>query len=184
MLNRRWEEYRNVPEFQPQGCSAQCIDASERILPRPVITKFDGNPMNFRTFERQFEAHIVKKTQSDEMRLLFLLQHCEPRVRQRIEHFTSKHPSDGYRLAWNTFHEYGQPHVIAQCCEQQLKEVADVRTNDPDGLLKLSVLMDKCRTSLQNFKHASNIDSMEVMLAVVKKLPIQMREVGRNVDFD
>ena len=30
--------------------------------------------------------------------------------------------------------------------------------------------------SLQNFKHASNIDSMEVMLAVVKKLPVQMRE--------
>jgi len=36
--------------------------------------------------------------------------------------------------------------------------------------------MDKCRSSLQNFKHASNIDSMEVMLAVVKKLPVQMRE--------
>jgi len=103
--------------------------------------------MNFRTFEWQFEAYIVKKTQSDEMRLLFLLQHCEPRVRQRIENFTSKDPSNGYRLAWNTlFHEYGQPHVIAQCCEQQLKEVADVRANDPGGLLKLSVLMDKCRT--------------------------------------
>jgi len=142
-----------------------------------VITKFDGNPMNFRTFKRQFEAYIVKKTQSDEMRLLFLLQHCEPRVRQRIEHFTSKDPIDGYRLAWNTlFYEYGQPHVIAQCCEQQLKEVADVRANDPGGLLKLSVLMDKCHTSRQNFKHTSNIDSVEVMLAVVKKLPVEMRE--------
>jgi len=100
-----------------------------------VITKFDGNPMNFWTFKRQFEAYIVKKTQSDEMCLLFLLQHCEPRVRQRIEHFTSKDPSDRYR---NTlFHECGQPHLIAQCCEQQLKEVADVRADDPDGLLKL-----------------------------------------------
>ena len=36
-LNRRWEEHRNVSEFQPQACSAQCIDASERILPRPVM---------------------------------------------------------------------------------------------------------------------------------------------------
>ena len=142
-----------------------------------MITKFDGNPMNFRTFKRQFEAYIVKKTQSDEMRLLFLLQHCEPRVRQRIEHFTSKDPIDGYRLAWNTlFYEYGQPHVIAQCCELQLKEVADVRANDPGGLLTLSVLMDKCHTSRQNFKHTSNIDSVEVMLAVVKKLPVEMRE--------
>jgi len=55
--------------------------------------------------------------------------------------------------------------------------------------------MDKCRTSLQNFKHASNIDSMEMMLAVVKKLPVQMREkwvetstsieceTGRRVNF-
>jgi len=159
MLNCHWEEHRNVPEFQPQGCSSLCvIDASERILPRPVITKFDGNLMNFRTFERQFEAYIIKKAQSDEMRLLFLLQHCKPQVRQRIEHFTSKDPSDGYRLAWNTLlHEYSQPHVIAKCCEQQLKEVADVRANDPDGLLELSVLMDKCHKSL-------------------KKLPVQMRE--------
>ena len=51
-----------------------------------------------------------------------------------------------------------------------------MRANDPDGLLKLSVLMDNCRTSLQSFKHASDIDSMEVMLAVAKKLPVQMRE--------
>jgi len=33
----------------------------KRFLPTPVITKFDGNPMNYKTFMRQLEVHIVQR---------------------------------------------------------------------------------------------------------------------------
>jgi len=111
------------------------------------------------------------------MRLLFLLQHCKPDVRENIERFTYKDPTKGYRLAWQTlFVRNGQPHVIAQWCEQQLKKAPDVKPHDPKSLTKLSVLMDKCLTYMQGIVCVSRVDSMEVMLAVLKKLPASLQE--------
>jgi len=125
---------------------------------------------------RQFEAHIAQRTRTDELRLLFLLQHCEPAVRDKIERFTSVNPCEGYRMAQNElFYEYGQPHVIAQRCEQELKALSDVRPHDSDSLMKLSVLMNKCCTSLEGVANTSSVDTMDVMTSIVKQLPVPIR---------
>ncbi|XP_078495525.1 uncharacterized protein LOC144750934 [Ciona intestinalis] len=155
----------------------QTTDVGERFLPRPVIEKFSGDPMGYWTFVRQFDTHITKKTQGDDLRLLYLIQHCEQNVREKISHLTSKPPHIGYRTAWNTLHEeYGQPHVIARCCEEHLKDASKVNEFDNVGLKKLSVLMDKCCTSLHDVKQSSSVDSMEVMLSVIRKLPPVLHE--------
>ena len=73
------------------------------------------------------------------------------------------------------FYEYGQPHVIAQRCEQELKALSDVRPHDSDSLMKLSVLMNKCCTSLEGVANTSSVDTMDVMISIVKKLPIPLR---------
>jgi len=133
--------------------------------------------MSYQSIVLRFTAYIPKKTQTDDMRLLFLLQYCKPDVRENIERFTFKDPTDGYRLAWQTlFERYGQPHVIAQCCEQHLKKAPDVKQHDPESLTKLPVLMDKCLTSMQGIGCVSSVDSMKVMLAVLKKLPVSLQE--------
>jgi len=122
-----------------------------------------------------FEAHITQKTKTDELHL-FLLQHCQNAVRDKIEHFTSVNPCDGQRMAQNElFYEYGQPHVIAQCCEQELKALADVRPRDSNSLMKLSVLMNKCCTSLESVANTSSVDMMDVMISIVEKLPVPLR---------
>ena len=132
--------------------------------------------MNYKTFLRQFEAHIAQKTRIDEMCLLYLLQHCEPVVRDKIERFTSVNPCEGYRMAQNElFYEYGQPHVMAQRCEQELKALAGARPHDSDSLMKLSVLMNKCCTSLEGVANTSSVDTMDVMISIVKKLPVLLR---------
>jgi len=123
---------------------------------------------------RQFEAHIAQKTRTDELRLLFLLQHCEPAVRDKIERFMSVNPCEGYRMAQNElFYEYVQPHVIAQRCEQELKALSDVRPHDSDSLMKLSVLMNKCCTSLEGVANTSSVDTMDVMISMLKRCPFR-----------
>ena len=151
-LNRYNERgFRNTPEvgnhcgtYQQRADLYPCrgdidySDVGERFLPRPVMTKFDGNLMNYKTLMRQFEAHIAQRTRTVELRL-FLLKHCVPAVRDKIERYMSVNPCDGYRMAQNElFYEYVQPHVIAQRCEQELKALADVRPHDSDSLMKLS----------------------------------------------
>jgi len=100
--------YQQRADLYPRRGDIDYPDVGGRFLPRPVITKFDGNPMNYKTFMRQFEAHIAQRTRTDDLRLLFLLQHCEPAVRDKIERFTSVNPCEGYRMAQNElFYEYG-----------------------------------------------------------------------------
>nr|CAB3263156.1 uncharacterized protein LOC104265735 [Phallusia mammillata] len=162
-------------------------EVGERFLPRPVVKKFDGDPMNYWSFVRQFDVYIAKKSRSDDMRLLFLQQHCEPHICEKLERFNAKDPSEGYKLAWQTLHEeYGQPHVIAQRCEQHLKASPVVETHDPDGLMKLSVLLDKCCTALHDIRYASSVDSMEIMLTVARKLPVPLRDewIARATDIE
>jgi len=141
-VQQRFDYYDTHPELFPESRAINSTDpwdriVQERSLPRPIMTEFDGNPMNYQSFVRQFTAYIAKNTQTDDMRLLFLLQHCKPDVRENIERFTFKDPTEGYRLVWQTlFERYGQPHVIAQCCEQHLKKAPDVKPAQKQQLLK------------------------------------------------
>ena len=168
--------YQQRADLNPRRGDIDFPDVGERFLPRPVINKFDGNPMNYETFIRQFEAHIAQKTRTDEMRLLYLLHYCEPAVREKIERFTSVNPCEGYRMAQSKlFYEYGQRHVIAQRCEQELKALTDGGPHDSDSFMKLSVLMNKCCSSLEGVANTSSVDTMDVMISIVKKLPVPLR---------
>jgi len=90
-----------------------------------------------------------------------------------------KDPTEGDRLAWQTlFERYGQPHIIAQYCEQHLKRAPEVQSHDPESLTNLSVLMDKCFTPMQGIGRVSSVDSIEVMLTVHKKLSVSCRKNG------
>ena len=78
--------------------------------PRPEIPIFDGDPLSYWTFIRSFETHIAQRMPADAARLVYLLQHCSPRVRKNLEHF-SQNLEAGYRLAYESlFNDYGQPH--------------------------------------------------------------------------
>ena len=183
------------PQPQPrEGCyfgvesqEPSMAGMGERLLPRPTIEKFDGDPMNYWTFVRQFNAHIMRKVEGDDLRLLFLIQHCEPKVRTKIDHLTSKPHSVGFRMAWNIlFEEYGRPHEIARCCEEHLRNSPKVHDHDREGLKRLSVLMDKCCTSLKDADKSYTLDSMELIVSIVMKLPPRMRErwVERSVQIE
>jgi len=40
--------------------------------------------MNYKSFARQFTACVERKTQTDDMKLLFLLQHCKSDVSDNV----------------------------------------------------------------------------------------------------
>jgi len=44
----------------------------ERLLPTPAIDNFNGDPMKYQIFVRQFGAYIAKRSYSNEVRLLVL----------------------------------------------------------------------------------------------------------------
>ena len=93
----------------------------ELFLPRPEFKKFDGNPLEFNSFLINFETHVKPRVHDKKMLLCLLLQHGEASVKERIEYFSEKGNS-AYKLAKaKLLTEYGQPCIIANICEQKLK---------------------------------------------------------------
>ena len=57
---------------QPYGLQPQFRNPDEWWLPRPEFPKFDGNPLNFRTFVNNFEKHIEARVNDHTLRLCYL----------------------------------------------------------------------------------------------------------------
>ena len=57
-------------------------------LPQPTIPTFDGDPLKYGTFASSFQVHVTKKERNKDNWLSYLLQHCTPKVRNMICHFS------------------------------------------------------------------------------------------------
>jgi len=53
--------------------------------PRPKILQFDGDPLNYWTFARSFQAHIINKVSFDSAKMSNLLQHCKHNIKAQLE---------------------------------------------------------------------------------------------------
>ena len=147
----------------------------DRPVPPVVIQKFDGDPINYWLFVRQFEAHVLGKVDDYELFPL-LYQNCEPNVQHKFNHLSNQLPSASFEAAWNIlFDEYGHPHEIACCCEERLKSAPRVAEDDRERLKSLAQLLEKCCVSLEHIGEASTLDSMRVMMNIINKLPVELK---------
>jgi len=88
--------------------------------PKPIIQTFDADPLSYWPFVRSFDTYIAQRMSSDSAKLVYLLQHCSAKVKTNLEHL-ARDADRGYRLAHESlYNDYGQPHIIAHCCEERL----------------------------------------------------------------
>ena len=147
----------------------------DMFLPRPEFPKFNGNPLEFTTFQINFQQHFEPKVADRKMLFCYLLQHCESNVKTKIQHFSTKGEA-AYRLAMDRLkREYGQPYVIGDACEQQLKAAKPVKSNDPQGLKSFSDLLEKSLVILEEIRYLGSLSSLDTMTQLVGKLPFDLR---------
>ena len=145
------------------------------FLPRPEFPKFDGDPLKFRTFMNNFERHVETKVGSSKLRLCYLIQHCEPKIQDKIQHFSNK-GEDGYFLAKSKLHkEYGWPCVIADVCEKQFKNATPVKSNDLEALKRFAESLEKSLIILDEINCLGSLNSIDTMTLLVNKLPFDLR---------
>ena len=77
--------------------------APDYPTPRPVIANFDGDPLSYWSFMRSFDLHIAQRMPNESAKMVYLLQHCTPKIRQDLQHF-SQDLEIGYKLARETLY--------------------------------------------------------------------------------
>ena len=140
-----------------------------RPAPPVVIQKFNGDPMEYWLFVRQFEAHVLGKV--EDLRIISVVH-----VQSKFSYVSNQSPVTAFQKAWDIlFDEYGHPYEIARCCEERLKSVNKIPDDDKYKLKSLSQLLEKCCVSLKNIEQVLSLDSMHVIMGVVNKLPIYLK---------
>ena len=135
----------------------------DRCLPRPELNKFNENPLEYKTFINNFKRHIVPKVRGSKILLFYLLQQCEPSVRYKLQHFSNK-GDVGFHLAKARLEkEYGQPCVIADACEQQLKAATNVRFNDPEGIKCYAELLERPLVTIEDINFSGSLNFLDIM---------------------
>ena len=83
--------------------------------PKAEIQKFEGNPMDYQRFIRQFNTKVCANTNSYEERLNFLLQFTSGEANRIVTGYSHLNAEAGYKAALDEFKDrYGDPDVIAQ----------------------------------------------------------------------
>ncbi|VDI00949.1 Hypothetical predicted protein [Mytilus galloprovincialis] len=105
--------------------------ARELNKPKADITKFDGSPMEYKSFLRQFDARVVANTDSYDERLDFLLQFTIGEPHRIVSGFSHLDAKKGYEAALEEFNDrYGDPDVIAHA---YVKRALDWSVIKPDN---------------------------------------------------
>ena len=162
-----------------QGVSSshpQIFYLDDRFLPKPEITKFNGDPLQYRNFKTNFETHIESKFRDPKIVLCLLLQHCDVKARNRLQHFSEK-DQFGYQMALERLkREFGQPCIIAEACEQRLKAASAIKSNDLEGIKNFAELLEKTMIILEDIQHYGSINSLDTMTQLLNKLPYETRK--------
>ena len=125
----------------------------------------------------RFKIHIADRVWSDDLKLVYFLQHCSKRVYERIQHYASgQDKRHCYEMVWTELYErYGQPHIISCHCEQRLQELPKVSQYDSDSLEKMAVLMKRCIAALDEFPEYTTMNTVGFISMPAEKLPLKLR---------
>ena len=82
---------------------------------------FDGKPIDYCKFIKNFETNVESRVSDDQMRLSYLIQYCKGEAKSSIENCVLLEPTDGYKHARSILHScFGRSHIIARSYIEKL----------------------------------------------------------------
>lgn len=158
--------------------------AAAMALPQPTITKFKGDPIDYKTFVMAFDTRIRSKATNSADLLYYLNQHLEGEPADVIQGCLHMSPDDGYVEARRLLQkECGDPYKISTAYLNKILHWAPIRFDDNQGLKRLSIFLTKCSVAMKNISYMRVLDHAPNMQAVVSKLPGNLQAKWRDHVF-
>lgn len=137
-------------------------------LPKPELSKFNGNPLEFWNFIHSFENNIEKNASDESEKLSFLLQYCTGAARNAIKSCVSMDPTFGYQAARALLQDrFGHPFKIA------IAHLSKITHRPP--LLAFSDQLRDCQNALESIGYLDEINSGDNMRSIVDRLPFHLK---------
>ena len=190
-IDREYELSPPTQSTQRQGKSEQVqipanLDTAEKIVktlcqvintPKIEYMHFDGNPINYVSFMRNFET-CLEDGADNSRNLQFLIQHCTGKARDAIESCVNLPVSEGYESAKKTLEEnFGLPHVIAKAHVKKLEHLPPLKVSTGSPLLEFARHLEIAERTLRGMgpEFISDLNHTNTLMKLNRKLPYFMR---------
>ncbi|KAF5397886.1 hypothetical protein PHET_09052, partial [Paragonimus heterotremus] len=141
-------------------------------LPRVELAYFDGNPIEYWKFMRQFEFYVESKVANDGQRLLYLLHYCKWRANEAISECIMLPPTSGFERARRILGEhFGQTHHVARSLLDRLLNESNAVVNSSDALSSSAIKMENCHIALTEMNYAADSNSLSTLEKLTRNLP-------------
>ena len=141
------------------------------FLPKPDLSLFDSNPLEFWSSMRSFENNIEKNTSDENARLTFLLQYGIGHA-NAIKSCVTMDPASGCQTARKVLKErFGHPFKIATSHVNQATRGPPVKPNDRKGLQTFADQLKDCLTVLESIVCLDEINSADSLRKIIDRLP-------------
>ena len=142
-------------------------------LPPIELLKFDGNPLEYAEFVKNFSDHVEKAVTDSSLRLTRLLALCQGKAKEAIRSCVNLPANISYETAKATLHEnFGQPYMVANAHIRKRKELRVKRT-DAASLMEFSRALENSLRALSSLgkEYVSRLDNEDLLKALMRKLP-------------
>ncbi|XP_062567166.1 CAP-Gly domain-containing linker protein 1-like [Saccostrea cucullata] len=174
-----------IQDFKPESTSEIQTVARELNKPKAEIQKFDGNPMNYTKFLRQFNARICSNTDSYEELLNFLLQFTVGEAQKIVTGYSYLDAERGYKAALEELKDrYGDPDIIAQAYVKKALDWPVVKQENAKDLDQFAIFLRECQYAVENIDAGRVLEYSENLKLLVKKLPFYLHDKWRNCVYD
>jgi len=166
--------------LKQQQTAMELIASSLKIgfeMPKRELLTFDGNPVDYWTFIKNFESNIESKLSDPDGKLTYLIQQCTGKARESIKNCVIiQNKDEAYKKAREILlTRYGQRHVIAHAYINRLVNGPQLKTSDGAGISELALQMQNCQLTLVNMGFQADVNSSDNLVKVVKRLPVHLQ---------
>ena len=145
--------------------------------PKIEYMHFDGNPINYVSFMRNFET-CLEDDADNSRNLQLLIQHCMGKARDSIESCDNLPVSEGYESAKKTLKEnFGLPHVITKAHVKKLEHLPPLKVSTGSTLLEFARHLEIAERTLRGMgpEFVSDLNDTNTLMELNRKLPYFMR---------
>ena len=140
------------------------------MLPKPELTKFDGDPTKYLEFSSQFKWMVHDVIKDDAHRLAILRMYLSPKVQAEIGN--SFFDPTMYRAVLHMLEDtYGMPEMVATKPLDQLLRTPPVNEHDKKGLVDFIIKIRGTVSALRDTSAGYELQSRVVLNNIVSRLP-------------
>jgi len=145
-------------------------------LPAVEMTEFDGDPLKYYVFTKQFLNSVDHQTIPDSHKLTRLLKYCVGKARKVIECCAVMEPSEGYERALKLLKErFGDKYKLAEAWVGKVANGPPIGPREKEKLQDFADDLNNCVQSLSASGLLSEVNTQNVLVRIVQRLPSFVR---------